>query len=382
MPAPDRNQIDDLMSKEGPCVSILLPTHRAGKELQQAKIRLKNLLREAETRLAGNHLEKDEIAAALRPGHDLLADEGCWRSLEDGLAVYLAPGFSRHFTVPAPVEEALVTGSHFYVLPLLPLLERGDFFLLALSMKTVRLFAGDRFAVREIDLPGVPRSLTDVVGTDWEEDAVQVHTVHKGSGGGIVHGHGVGQGEDEKEEATRFCVRIDAGLRRILQGVGNGAKTLVIAAAEPLASIYAQTTHYQHIAPEAVAGNPELLSPEELRARAWPIVERSISSNVESALARCRELLGTGRASTDTREIVPAASDGRVDTLFVSRGARRWGTFDPGARKVNVTEEPSPESEELLNLAAGMTVRAGGKVHLPSRDAMPEKANAAAIFRY
>jgi hypothetical protein len=382
MPVPDRKQVDDLMSKEGPCVSILVPTYRAGKEVQQAKIRLKNLLREAETRLAGNHLEKDQIVAALRPGIDLLADEGCWRSLEDGLAVYLAPGFSRHFTVPAPVEEALVTGSHFYVLPLLPLLERGDFFLLALSMKSVRLFAGDRFAVREIDLPGVPRSLTDAVGTDWEQDAVQVHTVRKGSGGGIVHGHGVGQGEDEKEEATRFCLRVDAGLRRILQGIGNGTKTLVIAGAEPLASIYAQTTHYRHLAPEPVAGNPELLSPEELRARAWPIVERSITSNLERAVARCRELLGTGRASTNTREIVPAASGGRVEILFVSRGARRWGTFDPAAREVNVTEEPARESEELLNLAAGMTVRAGGEVHLLPRDGMPEKANAAAIFRY
>jgi hypothetical protein len=382
MPVPDRKQVDDLLSKEGPCVSILLPTYRAGKEVQQAKIRLKNLLREAETRLAGNHLENDEIAAMLRPGHDLLADEGCWRSLEDGLAVYLAPGFSRHFTVPAPVEEALVTGSHFYVLPLLPLLERGDFFLLALSMKSVRLFAGDRFVVREIDLPGVPRSLTDAVGTDWEEDAVQVHTVRKGSGGGIVHGHGVGQGEDEKEEATRFCLRVDAGLRRILQGIGNGTKPLVIAGAEPLASIYAQTTHYRRTAPEPVAGNPELLSPEELRARAWPIVERSITSDLERALARCRELLGTGRASTNTREIVPAASDGRVEILFVSRGARRWGTFDPEAREVNLTEEPSRESEELLNLAARMTVRAGGEVHLLPRDGMPEKANAAAIFRY
>jgi hypothetical protein len=382
MPVPDRHQVEDLMSKVGPCVSILLPTQRAGKELQQAKIRLKNLLREAETRLADNHLEPDEIAAALRPGHDLLADEGRWRSLEDGLAVYLAPGFSRHFTVPAPVEETLITGSHFYVLPLLPLLERSDFLLLALSLKSVRLFAGDRFAVREIELPGVPRSLTDAVGTDWEQDAVQVHTVRKGSGGGIVHGQGVGQGEDEKEEATRFCLRVDAGLRRILQGIGNGAETLVIAAAEPLASIYAQTTHYQHVAPEPVAGNPELLAPEELRARAWPIVERSIRSKLESALARCRELLGTGLASTNTSEIVTAASDGRVDTLFVSHGARRWGTFDTGGRQVNVTAEPSRESEELLNLAAAMTARARGEVRLLPREGMPEKANAAAIFRY
>jgi hypothetical protein len=31
----------------GPCVSLFLPTHRAGPEVQQAPIRLKNLLRQA-----------------------------------------------------------------------------------------------------------------------------------------------------------------------------------------------------------------------------------------------------------------------------------------------------------------------------------------------
>jgi len=45
-----RNELKDLMERhQGPCVSIFLPTHRAGKEIQQGPIRLKNLLREAES---------------------------------------------------------------------------------------------------------------------------------------------------------------------------------------------------------------------------------------------------------------------------------------------------------------------------------------------
>ncbi len=383
MPVPDRTQLEELLPIESQCVSILVPTHRAGKEVQQAKIRLKNLLGEAAGRLTGHQLRKDRIEETLRPGHDLLEDEGVWRSLEDGLAVYLAPGFSRVFKVPLPLEETLVVGSRFYLLPLLPPLgNRGDFFLLALSLKSVRLFAADRFEVREIDLPGVPKSLTDAVGSDYEEDNVQVHTVRPGPGGAIVHGHGVGQAEDEKEEATRFCLRVDAGLRRILLGGGNGTRPMVIAAAEPLASIYAQVSHYPNVLPDRVSGNPEPLSAEELGVRARAIVEGALARELESALERCRELLGIGRASSDTREIVLAAFDGRVDTLFVARRAQRWGAFDLETRRVELLDQPGPESDELLNLSAGITVRSGGAVHLVARDAMPQEADTAAVFRY
>lgn len=383
MAAIERSDLDALLAREGECVSILLPTHRAGKEIQQAKIRLKNLLREAEGRLSGNDLKRDEIEATLRPGHDLLGDDGRWRSLEDGLAVYLTPGFARHYTLPSSVEETLVTGPRFYLLPLLPLLEnQRRFFVLALSLNEVRLFAADRFNIDEVDLPGVPKNLTDAVGSDFEEDSLQAHTVRPGAGGAtgaILHGH-AGQGEDEKEEASRFCLRVDSGIRSI---IGNGARPMVLAAAEPVASMYRQVSRYPNLMPDVIQGNPELLSAEDLRARGWAIVEdRLLGNELEGELARLRELLGTGRASTNTREVVPAAFDGRVDTLFVAEGARRWGTFDPATRKVEVFDQPKPGCEELLNLAAVMTTRASGAIRLVARDLLPEKANAAAIFRY
>ena len=99
-------------------------------------------------------------------------------------------------------------------------------------------------------------------------------------------------------------------------------------------------------------------------------------------LDRGRDLLGTGRASTDAREIVLAANDGRVDELFVAQGARLWGSFDPAARSVEVEAEPAESADELLNLAACLTVRASGTVRLVAREAMPEQADAAALFRY
>ena len=306
--------------------------------MQQARIRLKNSAagrgRVGWPRYGSR--QRTRSRRCFGPGHELLADEGRWRSLEDGLSVYLAPGFCAALHgAAASVEETLVVGSRFYVLPLLPLLEQPR------RVPAARAQPQERSPVRreplresrEIDLPGVPKSLTDAVGSDYEEDSVQVHTVRPGSGGAIVHGHGVGQGEDEKEEATRFCLRVDAGLRRILLGAANGARPLVIAAAEPLASIYAQVSHYPNLMPEGVAGNPEPLSRRGAAARrAWTHRrEERCDRELES---RARPLPRAARRPVarrpTSREIVLAAL--RRSRRHLVRGARArggWGAFDP-----------------------------------------------------
>lgn len=56
------------------CVSIYLPTHRAGPDTQQDPIRFKNLLREAEERLSTFGLRSPEARGLLEPAQRLLTD--------------------------------------------------------------------------------------------------------------------------------------------------------------------------------------------------------------------------------------------------------------------------------------------------------------------
>lgn len=382
MAVPNRRDIESLLAKEGHCVSILLPTQRAGKETQKARIRLKNLVREAENRLSENGNDRQTVTTTLAPAAAMLEDEGFWRHLEDGLAVYLAPDFSLHFTVPTRIEETLVTGSRFYVLPLVPLLQDGrSFLILALSQKNVRLFRANRFQSEELELPqAMPRSLTEALGEDWKPRSLQYHSGDSTGTGAMFHGQGRSQGESEKEEASRFCQRVDAGLREKLS---NGEYPMVVAAVDYLGAIFRQASHYPNLVEETLPGNPDRATGDELREKAWPLLEPRFRTDLEQELARCRELLGTGKASTDSREIVPAAWDGRVETLFVAEGTHRWGTFDSETRQLEVDDDgPSPQSEELLNLAASCCLRSGGTIHLIHRDELPGEGSLAAIFRY
>ena len=71
-----RGELEKLVEERGgPCVSIFLPTHRAGTQTQQDPIRLKNLLVEAREVLLANGLRSTEVDQILEPARELLADE-------------------------------------------------------------------------------------------------------------------------------------------------------------------------------------------------------------------------------------------------------------------------------------------------------------------
>jgi len=93
-----------LAERAGPCVSLYLPTHRTGREMQQDPIRLKNLLRQAEHELEGVAIRGTDAAHLLKPARDLLAESSFWEHASDGLGVFLAPGFARMFRLPVSFQ--------------------------------------------------------------------------------------------------------------------------------------------------------------------------------------------------------------------------------------------------------------------------------------
>ncbi len=82
--------------------------------------------------------------------------------------------------------------------------------------------------------------------------------------------------------------------------------------------------------------------------------------------------------------MVRAAHHGRVDRLFVARGAQRWGAWIPdGEGSVIQHESYEKGDQDLLDLAAAATLRHRGRVFALEPEGMPTlDAPASAIFRY
>ncbi len=366
----------------GPCLSLYMPTHRAGPETQQDPILLKNLLGKAEERLIAYGLRSPKARQLLEPARELLNEPGFWREQSDGLAAFLAPDVSYFYRLPLRFAEHVVVADRFHIKPLLPLfIGDGHFFVLALSQKQVRLLEGTPRTVDELDLEGVPGSLAEAVRVDDLERQLQFHTRTAAGGGGdrpaAMHGHD--PADEAKERILRYFHRLDAGLRDVLR---DERAPLVLAGVEYLFPLYREANTYPYLLDEGVAGNPEALKSEELHALAWAVVQPHFLEGQQQAAAQYAQLAGTGRTSNEIQEVVAAAYHGRVDALFGAVGMQQWGRFDAQSGEVQMRDEPEPGDEDLLDLASVYTITNGGVVYAVPLEEMPDSTPVAAIFRY
>lgn len=362
------------------CISIYMPTELASATAGEARIRLKNLLRQAEKSVEERGWQKKGLLAMIDEGRRLMANEDLWRHRSEGLAIFITPERFRYHRLPVRFEESVTVATRFRVKPLMPLfMADGRFYLLALSQAAIRLFECTRHSVLEIEVEELPDGIDAFLDYDTKQSQLQHHAGDVVGGGrpAIFHGHGVSI-DDGKDEILRYFQEVDRALAAILP---SPEVPLVLAGVDYLIPIFREATTYRWVLPEAVSGNPDTLRAAILHEKALEIVRPELEQKQREAEARYRDLAGKGTTAAGVREVVPAAANGRVDTLFVSLEERRPGIFDKASNAVIVADDQT--GEDLLDLAAVQTIRHGGSVYAINSAAMPEKhAAAAAILRY
>ena len=125
---------------------------------------------------------------------------------------------------------------------------------------------------------------------------------------------------------------------------------------------------YAQLQDTVVAGSVEYLGEHELHEHAWPIVQQRLEQQRLEAVETCRSFVGTNRGSAKLPEILTAAAQGRVETLFVDRSAKVWGTFVPTSGEVVVHDACRPGDDELVDWVAAQTYLQRGTVYVvPTR---------------
>jgi hypothetical protein len=373
--------------KDGWHVSIFLPTHRAGAEIEEDRIRLRNLLVQAEKELVVAGERTSSARELLQPASSLLQDYQFWRYLSEGLAIFVSREFFRRYRLPQRFTPLAVVAERFHIKPLMPLLSGdGQFYVLALSQQQVRLLQGTRYSVDEVSLDDVPQGLPEALKFNDPERQLQFHTGTRYPGAigdrpAQFHGQGVGQGTDSKTDILRYFHQVDEGLRGLLAGE---RAPMVLAGVDYLLPLYRQASNYPRLVGEGLAGNPDELSAQELHKKAWHVVRPIFLQEKEEEVATYQALAcaGRDRASADLAEVVPAAHFGRVGVLFVALGIQKWGSFDRQTNAVEVHAQQEPGDEDLLDLAAVQTLLCGGTIYAVDPEKVPADAPLAAIFRY
>ena len=378
-----KEELKELMVSGGDyCVSLYLPAHENPFEAREDSLRFKNMVKEAERLLTEGGMKGQEAREFLAPLRKLLDDPAVWQYQPKGLAVFLSRALFRYFRLPLKLEELLVVTRSFHLKPLISLFAENDgFYILAISQKDIRLLAGNRFRAWEMEIDSIPKSLDAAIKYDEPKREFQFKAkapIGTGRRFAFVFAHGAGL-DDSKDDIRRFLLQVDRGLQEVLR---LERAPLILAGVDYLLPIYREVNTYPHLLEEGIIGNPELLNPEELHARAWPKVQSYFLNAGKETIAQYEELVDKGRASKNLRVILPAASQGRVYKLLVAKGLQVWGNFIPDQGIVEIEDKPRTGNEDLLDRAVLETILNGGMVFAVEQSALPVDTSIAAVFRY
>ncbi|HEY8519907.1 MAG TPA: hypothetical protein VIN61_07500 [Gammaproteobacteria bacterium] len=366
---------------EPPCVSLYQPTIRTHPERQQNAIRYRNLLRSMERSLTDKYPAR-AVRPLLERFQALAEDNAFWTSRTEGLAILASPARFDVFDLQRSVPERVVVADSFHLKPLLRVVQSADrYHMLGLTRGAVKLYEGNRDVVDEVELEGVPATIEEALGTEHTERSESFWSVgpFHGRKGGIAIHMGSGQRKDDVGiDAERFFRAVD---RAILERYSrpSGLPLLLVGLPENLA-VFREVTRNPQVMDVAIEVDPDSLTREELRTRAWREIEPFYLGRLEELTDRYRLERSRGLGGDDLEEIARAAVAGRVDTLLVEAERFVPGRIDPDTG--DVAEGDDSATDDLLDDLAETVLRMKGEAIVVPAERMPSDTGAAAIYRF
>ena len=365
------------------CVSLYVPTEPLREREKQNQLALKDMAAGAIGQMKDAGIDKRKIAAIEEQLEHLAAPDkdapdadkirklqnrkpdpidDFWKFQGHGLAVLATPKSMRTFRMPYPPKPLSEVSDRFHLAPLIrAMTSPQDIFVLALSEDSVRLLrAFVNLPVVRVDVPDFPADAEQVAHrASLRERPLQA----KGEVKAVLH---------------NYARRVDQALRGALAG---RSAPLVLAADEPLASIFRSVNSYPGLVDDVILGNPNRLTEAQLEDAALPILDRVYERALKTTIGRY-EQLKPQRASTDVSYTAHAVTAGAVEQLVVDLDAVIPGLVSDIDGSVTYASSDDAEVYSVIDEIARRALLTDARVLGARRDALPDRAPLVAILRY
>jgi hypothetical protein len=349
------------------CVSLYVPASPQGAKADLARIELKDRLREAVNQLESVGAGESVIGPIVVSVTRMLEDPASWRHQWHGLVVLASPTRMVAHPLPLEVSASVHVSDRFHLTPLLAAVRAtGTFLVLALAQDSVRLVAvGADDTATTLTVPGMPVDLRSATALDVTNDRQ-------------AYAH-LQTSEDPKLRMLEYAQAIDRALQ---EAPGVPSWPLVIAAAEPLASIFRSVTTRRELVPEAIEGNPEKLSDHELALAGRPHIERLRTKELEHHAADFEDHVGSGHTATDLSDVARAATEGAIRTLFFDGEANVPGHVDEADGTITRDAVDGASNYCIVDEIVRRALLTGAVLVPATAAAVPGGEALAAILRY
>jgi hypothetical protein len=289
-----------------------------------------------------------------------------WHYQANGLAVLATPDMMRMFRLPNSPKPLAEVADRFHLTPLIrAMTSPHDVFVLALAEESVRLIhAFANFPPERLQVPNLPRNA---------EEATRRPSFHVRAPRRRLQNL-----EGEKVLLQQYVRKVEQAIHSVLAGHNT---SLVLAAEEPLASMFRSVNTYPRLADEMIEGNPGQITDAELEDAAIPILDRLYSRELKAVIA-LYDQLKPRRATTDVSYAAHAATAGVIDQLLVDLDAVVPGLVSDIDGSVIYSASDDPDTYSIVDEVARRALSTGAMVLGARKEELPDHAPLAAILRY
>lgn len=364
---PTHAQLERLLLARHPgSVSIYVPTTPVTAEVAASRIDLRNAIDEALDQLRAVDFDKRQLAALEGHLRDLVDDDDVWRLQAHSLAVFATPERIITFRLANRLVRTVEVSDRFHVKPLFRAVTFPQAALvLALAVGSVRLVeVSPDMPAEVVRVPDLPRDAASAVGKASITDR---------TASGRIQGS-----EGQKVLMTRYARAVAQAIAPLV----TGDVPLILAATEPIASIYRSVDASAALASIGIEGSPEQMSDPELAAAARDVLDRLYAGQLADVRSTFGQRRAVGRASTDLAQVARAATIGAVDTLLVDMDQTIPGHVDEATGAITTDTADDARDYGVVDELVRRTWLAGGLILAVRRTDIPEEAPLAAILRY
>jgi hypothetical protein len=364
---PTRAEIDRLLEYRAPgSVSMYLATDPASTG-EPERIEFKTLAGQAASQLTEAGAGVRMIRQFEEEVGYLYDDEEFWRYQARSLAAFAAPERLITFRLPNRLLSQVEVSDRFHVRPLLRTLTFPHVaFVLALAQGSVRVVeVSPDLDPARIGVDDLPSDVASAAGKSSISDRAPIRRL-QGS-------------EGQKVRMHQYARQIDRALRPFLNGL---EVPLILAATDPIESIYRSVNTYPHLLAQGISGNPETSSDAELAAGSRAILDDFYATQLREVHELYERRSTDRRALSDVAEVAHAATFGAVETLLVDIDASVPGTLDDQTGAVAFADGAAGDIHDVTDEIARRAWLSGARVLAVRESEIPGRGPVAAILRY
>lgn len=351
--------------REPGCLTIYLPSSPVRNDSDIVRIELKDRFRDAVNQLEAAQADGGILDALTRSVTGLLDDDEFWRRQSRSLALFVTQTLLVTYRLPTTVTASTEVSDRLHLAPLMSALTfPRSAFVLALSQNSVRLVAVTGELSATVVVPGLPTDLKSEIGLDLTGDRSTL---------------GRRASEDPKVRMREYSQAIDRALRPVIAGSG---RPLIIAAAEPLASIYRAVSTYENLVADIIAGNPDERSNDDLADAARRPLDTIYAAELSALTTEFDERAAGALTVTDLHDVARCATGKAIGLLFVDIDAHIPGRIDELSGVVSVSDRGDASNYCVVDEILSRALVSDAQIVAVRASEVPGGGPVAAILRF